>query len=127
MVLLALQVRPESADDYTKFPLPHAGGDELLVESIDESFAVLLGQNAKTALYADFVRRRALVREDIPERLDDFDECMQETFGRAAAVIERSILIRFYHKLGSRFPGGMDYTFSDFVNASEKGIRDLQF
>ena len=101
------------------------GRDEFLMESIDESFAALLGPSVKNALYAHLVKRRALDREDIPERLDDFDECMQETFGQAAVVIERNILARFYHKLGLNPPGRTNYAFSDFVDATKKGIQDL--
>jgi hypothetical protein len=125
MAWLTLQHRTESTWDYAKAALPFVGRDGLLMESIDESLTALLGQNAKNALYANFVKRRALDREGIPERLDDFDECMQETFGQAAVVIERNILARFYHKLGLNFSGRTDYAFSDFVHASKKRIQDL--
>jgi hypothetical protein len=120
-----MQARPDSTWDSARFALPSVGRDGLLIESIDESFTALLGQGVKNALYAYLVKRRALDREDIPERLDDFDECMQETFGQAALVIERNILARFYHKLGMNFSGRPDYTFSDLVNATKKSVLDL--
>ncbi len=122
MAWLAMQHRTDPTKDYTKTALPSVGRDLLLMESIDDSFTALLGQGAKNALYAYLVKRRALDREDIPERLDDFDECMQETFGQAAVVIERNILARFYHKLGLNFSGRTDYAFSDFVDATKKSI-----
>ena len=96
------------------------------MESIDESFTALLGQTAKNALYAYLVKTRALGREEIPERLDDFDECMQETFGQAAVVIERNILARFYDKLGLNYSGRTDYAFTDFVDATKKSIQEPQ-
>lgn len=125
MLWLAMQHRTESTWDYAKAVLPSVGRDGLLMESIDESFTALLGQDVKNALYAHMVKRRALDKEDIPERLDDFDECMQETFGQAAAVIERNILVRFYHKLGLNFSSRTYYAFSDCVDATKKIIQDL--
>jgi hypothetical protein len=125
MVWLAMQHRTESTWDYSKAALPSVGRDGLLMESIDETFTALLGQDVKNALYARMVKRRALDKEDIPERLDDFDECMQETFGRAAAVIEKSILARFYNKLGLNFSSRTYYAFPDCVDATKKTIQNL--
>jgi len=122
MLWLAMQ---HSTGDYERAAFPSVGGDGLLMESIDESFTALLGQNVKDALYAYLVKRRALDREDIPERLDDFDEFMHETFGQAAVVIERNILARFYDKLGLNLPGRTDYAFSDFIDATRKRIQIL--
>jgi hypothetical protein len=85
-------VPPDSEDDNAKL--------KLLIESIDESLAALLGQAAKDAFYAHLAKRLALETGDIPEWLDDFNKYMQETFGQnAAAAIERNILTRFYYKL----------------------------
>jgi hypothetical protein len=120
-----MQHRTDPTGDYTKIALPSVGRDGLLMDSIDESFTALLGQDVKNALYAYLVKRRALDRKDIPERLDDFDECMQETFGQAAVAVERNILARFYHKLGLNFSGRTDYAFSDFVDATKKSIQNL--
>jgi hypothetical protein len=125
MAWLAVQNRLDSTGDYANAALAPQGRDELLMESIDESFAALLGHDVKNALYAYLVKRRALDREDIPERLDDFHECMQETFGQAAVAIEKNILARFYSKLGLNFSGRTHYSFSDFVDATKNGIQDF--
>jgi len=122
MAWLAMQDRLDSTGDYTNAASPPVRRDELLMESIDESFAALLGQRVKNALYAYLVNRRALDRQDIPERLDDFHECMQETFGPAAVAIEKNILARFYSKLGLNFSGGTHYSFSDFVDVTKNGV-----
>jgi hypothetical protein len=124
MAWLAMQHLAESTWDCAKAALPFVDRNGLL-ESIDESFTVLLGQDVKNALYAHFVRRRGLGMGDIPDRLDDFDECMQETFGRAAGVIERNILARFYDKLGLNFSSRTYFAFSDCVDATKKTIQDL--
>ena len=120
-----MQDRLDSAGDYRKVTLQLEGTDGLLIESIDESFAALLGQGAKDALYKYLLKRRALDMEEIPERLDDFDGCLKETFGRAAEAIERNILVRFYHKLGLNFFGKTGYAFSDYVDETKKGFHDL--
>jgi hypothetical protein len=124
MAWLAMQHRTESSWDYAKAASPFAGRNGLLMESIDESFTALLGQDVKNALYTQMMKRRALDKEEKPGRLDDFDECMQETFGKAAEVIERNILARLYHKLGLNFSGRTDYAFPDCVDATKKIIQD---
>ncbi len=125
MAWLAVQDRPDSTGDYASAALAPVRRDELLMESIDESFADLLGHRVKNAWYAYLANRRALDREDIPERLDDFHECMQETFGPAAVAIEKNILTRFYRKLGSNFSGGTQFSFSDFADATKNGVQDM--
>lgn len=125
MVWLTMQDLLHSAGDDRNFPLHFEGTNGLLVESIDESFATLLGQGAKDALYKYLMKKRALDVKEIPERLDDFDGCLQEAFGRAAEVIERNILLRFYHKLGLEFSGKTGYAFSDYVHETRKDLHDL--
>ncbi|MGD0175622.1 MAG: hypothetical protein ABSC50_02215 [Candidatus Bathyarchaeia archaeon] len=120
-----MQDRLDSTGGDANAALAPVRRDELLMESIDESFAALLGHRVKNTWYAYLVNRRALDREDIPERLGDFHECMQETFGQAAVAIEKNILARFYRKLGLNFSGGTHYSFSDFVDATKNGIQDL--
>jgi len=124
MVWLAMQAKPEFTWDFAKAASPSVDRGGLLVESIDESFTALLGQNVKDAIYAHLAKR-TLDREEIPERLDEFDECLQETFGRAAPLIERNILTRYYRKLGLNFSGTRGYAFPDFVDATRKSIQAL--
>ena len=125
MAWLTMQDLLDSASDYRNLPLHFEGTAGLLVESIDESFAALLGQGAKDALYKYLMKRRALDVKEIPERLDDFDGCLQEAFGRAAEVIERNILLRFYDKLGLEFSGKTGYAFSDYVHETKKDLHDV--
>lgn len=123
MAWLTMRDRLDSADDYKKVALHFENTDGLLLEAIEESFATLLGQGAKDALYKYLLKRRSLGMEEIPKRLDDFDGCLQETFGRAAEAIERNILLRFYQKLGLNFSGNTGYAFSDYVDETKKGFH----
>lgn len=120
-----MQGRLDSAGDPKKAQVNSEHAHGLLIESIDESFATLLGQSAKDALYQYLLKKRALDVKEIPERLGDFDVCLKETFGRAAEAMERYILIRFYIKLGLNFSGKSGYAFSDYVDETKKSFHEL--
>jgi hypothetical protein len=98
---------------------------ELLVESIDESFAALLGSAAKDALLRYLLMRRALDVKEIPHRMDDFEGYLREVFGRAAEAIERNILERFHHRLGVKVAGKTGYALSDNIDEKRNGVRGV--
>lgn len=64
---------------------------EILVESIDEAF-LTLGENAKSSMYFYLKTKFAISKQDIPKRVDDFSNALEEIFGMTARQIEILIM-----------------------------------
>ncbi len=65
----------------------------VLLESIDQAFS-LLGEKAKTSIYIHLEIKFAIPRKDIPKRVGDFSDALEQIFGLAAPQLE--ILIMKY-------------------------------
>jgi hypothetical protein len=65
--------------------------NEILVESIDEAF-LTLGEKAKSSMYFYLDTKFAISKQDIPERLDDFSDALEQILGLAARQIEILIM-----------------------------------
>jgi len=73
--------------------------DRLLLESLDEVLADLLGKQVRETFY-DFLERNYYIgREDIPRRLGDFLLILERTFGKSGKTIERTLAKRLCAKL----------------------------
>ena len=64
-----------------------------MLESIDRAF-LTLGENAKSSLYFHLETKFAISRQDIPDRVGDFSDALEQIFGLGARQIE--ILIMKY-------------------------------
>ena len=64
---------------------------QILVESIDEAF-LTLGENSKSLLYFYLETKFAISKQDIPKRIDDFSDALEQIFGVAALQIEILIM-----------------------------------
>ena len=65
--------------------------NQILVESIDEAF-LTLGENAKSLMYFYLDTKFAISKQDIPKRVDDFSNALEQIFGQAALQIEILIM-----------------------------------
>ena len=65
--------------------------NEILVESIDEAF-LTLGEKTKSSMYFYLDTKFAISKQDIPERLDDFSDALEQILGLAARQIEILIM-----------------------------------
>jgi hypothetical protein len=94
--------------------------DRLLVESVHESFALILGEIPKRALYASIERNYAVAISRVPERLDDFAEALETLFGvPASRSIARVIVKRLYSELGLTYIERPDWRLPDYVNEAK--------
>jgi hypothetical protein len=74
--------------------------DRLLIESIDDVLADLLGRQVRETFY-DFLERNYYIgREEIPRRLSDFLLILERTFGKSGKTIERTLAKRLCTQLG---------------------------
>jgi len=90
--------------------------NRLLVESLDESFAAILGEIPKKTVYDVLERNHAITRNCIPEKLSEFTVALETVFGAAPSkVLERIVVKELYSKLGLTYIERPDWRLDDYV------------
>lgn len=109
--------------------------DSILLESIDQAL-LLLGENAKSAVLFHLATKFAISRQNIPDRIEDFSEALEQIFGRGAQQLEILTMKILNQKIDCTFywdgPNWLipDLTFAKYVRTlqiwcedSEKNVR----
>jgi len=65
--------------------------NDILLESIDKAF-LTLGENSKSAIYFHLESKFSISRQEIPERVHDFSDALEQIFGLAARQLEILIM-----------------------------------
>ena len=100
--------------------------DKLLVESLNESFATILGEIPKRTLYHILETNHNIAANCIPERLNEFAIALEALFGVAPSkAIVRIIVKRLYSKLTLTYIERPEWRLSDYV--SEARSRTTMF
>ena len=100
--------------------------EELLLEAIDEGFS-WLGESEKMAIYFYLEIKYKIRKRDIPVRIEDFTEAIEDTFGLGAKLLEIRIMKNLFIKMGYSFPylhaqEGLEFT--KYIEAARiKGVR----
>jgi hypothetical protein len=89
--------------------------EDLLLQSIDEVLADLLGRQTREAIYDSLERNHYLARNDIPNDMDKFLGLLEETFGKGSKTIAKSITKRLYEKLEWNFTDVPGFQFADYM------------
>ncbi len=94
--------------------------DRILTEAIDTAFSSL-GNSAKQAIYFHLKDKFKITRNDIPNRLKDFDEGLEKIFGRGAGFLEILIMKNLHERVGQplEWDEGKELAFIDYVNAAK--------
>jgi len=77
--------------------------EEVLLESVDEGLS-LLGESAKQAVYFHLEKEFKLNKKDIPYKIEDFTEAMENIFGVGAKILEIRIMRNLFKNMGYPFP-----------------------
>jgi hypothetical protein len=94
--------------------------DAMLVESVSETFREVFSQGISVAFYDYLYRQFSISRNMIPERVDEFESALSETFGQSASlVLTKAIAKRLYLRAGVQFAEKPSYGLLRYV-------RDLQ-
>jgi DNA polymerase II large subunit len=103
--------RPEEAR-----ALGEGGFDRLVIESLDESLAMVLDKIVREAVYDALEKYHSIAKNQIPKRLNDFTLMLERSFGTTPSkTIERDIAKRLYSKLGLIFVEKEDWRLPDYV------------
>jgi len=89
------------------------------MESIDEAFSVL-GIEPSAAVYQYLVTICSLPKEEIPDRIEDFDKGIKKALGAASKVIERLIIRKLFERLGLSLRESQDQDFLDYVQDAKR-------
>ena len=103
----------------------------ILLESIDEAF-LTLGENSKSSIYSHLKSKFAISRRDIPYRVSDFSDALEQIFGLAARQLEILIMKCLNEKINCTFewvgPKWLvpDLTFTKYVKLLELWCEDKE-
>ena len=92
--------------------------DSALLEAVDETL-LLLGDKVRRALYSYLRKHHGVAREEIPRKLDAFDNGLRSVLGEGAEVLGRMIARRLYGKLGIPFQEGGHMGLKDYVELAK--------
>jgi len=89
---------------------------ELVLGAIDESLSSL-GETAKQRIYFHLKEQHNISMEEIPSKIWDFAEALEESYGQVAQLIEIRIMTTLYQKAKPflYFPHGKDLSFPSYV------------
>jgi len=79
--------------------LSNTGFEKILLEAIDEGLSSL-GDSAKEVIYFYLEKNFKINRRDIPYKIEEFAEAIEEFFGVGAKPIEILIMKQLYQKIG---------------------------
>ena len=103
----------------------------ILLDSIDEAF-LTLGVNSKSAIYFHLESKFAISRQDIPERICDFSDALEQVFGLAAHQLEILIMKCLNEKINCTYewvgPKWLvpDLTFTKYLKLLELWCEDKE-
>jgi len=91
--------------------------DYLLLESIDQAIADLLGRRARDTIYDHLATHYRYGREEIPDKMTEFHKFLQDMFGSGAKTLGRTIIRRMFDKLGYEYVNVPGFEFFDYLEA----------
>lgn len=94
--------------------------DRLLVESLDESFAAILGEIPKKTLFDFLEKSRAITKNRIPEKLNEFTAAMDTVFGTTTSRVLESIVVKgLYSRLALTYIERPDWRLLDYMTEAK--------
>jgi hypothetical protein len=103
--------------------------NDILLDSIDKAF-LTLGENSKSAIYFHLEKKFSISRQDIPDRVCDFSDAIEQIFGLAARQLEILIMKCLNEKIECTYnwvgPKWLipDLTFAKYVKLLELCFED---
>ena len=94
---------------------------DTLLEAIDEAFSSL-GELPKIAIYLHLENSMGIKKQEIPFRIDDFQNALEKIFGLGARLLEILIVKNLHEKIRSTYKWNMprwvvpELTFQEYLH-----------
>jgi hypothetical protein len=72
--------------------------EQILLDSIDEAYSTL-GESVKTSIYFHLEHKFMIAKQDIPYRINDFSDALEQIFGLGARHLEILIMKKLHEKI----------------------------
>ena len=97
----------------------------LLLESIDDAIRGVLGDRPLEVMFPCLEKSFNVRREEIPDRLDDFQTALGKMFGKGAPVLARMIARNLCNKIGGcSFPERSDWSLKLYVENCKRRYEE---
>jgi hypothetical protein len=92
--------------------------EKLLIEAVDEGLSSI-GDSCKDTVYFHLRRRFQIEKQEIPYKIEDFANALEEIFGAGARLIEIKIINALHQRVKEfkYFPNQGDIAFTEYVVA----------
>jgi hypothetical protein len=105
--------------------------ETILLEAVDDAFSTL-GKSVKTSIYFHLEHKFIIPKQDIPYRIDDFSNALEQIFGLAAKHLEILIMKKLREKITCLYewdgPSWLvpDLTFRQYVELMRLSREDKE-
>lgn len=89
--------------------------EECLLVAIDETFNSI-GEGCKQTIYYYLEKKYMLPKEEIPCRIEDFSESIEQIFGLGEKILKIRIMNNVYQKIELPFPYLFNKESLEFIN-----------
>jgi hypothetical protein len=99
-------------------PLLNRSFERLLLDAVDEGLACF-GESASRAIYYHLETGFNIKRQDIPCKIEEFADAIENIFGAAAGLLEIEIMKKLHAKVEDSFrcfSGQKDLVFTEYLN-----------
>lgn len=97
---------------------------KLLLEAVDATLSPL-GDSSKQAIYFHLEKNFTIKKQDIPNKIEEFTNAIEEIFGDGAKILEIEMIKHLYMKGGSSFeysPAKDELLFVEYIDAVRKHV-----
>jgi hypothetical protein len=97
---------------------------KLFLDAVDSTFSSL-GDSARQSIYFHLESKFKITRDEIPCRLEDFENGLEKIFGEGNRFLEILIMKKLYEKMGSegnilKWDQTKEFKFVDYIKAAEQ-------
>jgi hypothetical protein len=96
--------------------------NKALLEVVDEALLVL-GETVKQAIYWHLENKYNIKKEEIPNKIEEFNKALKNLFGEGGEILLRLITKRLYAKINLEFKEVSNWIFQDYIENAKKSFN----
>lgn len=103
--------------------------EHVLLETLDEALSTL-GENVKKTVYFHLQQKFLIAKQEIPYKIDDFSDALEQIFGLGARTLEILIMTKLHQKIKPSYkwegPNWLvpELTFSQYIELLKLSYED---